>query len=130
MGGQPIFLKVSRRYHWSFAVLYFVLYLFMIFGLFNVIVAIYVDNVMTAAKFDDKIKVQSRLRDKRFFQKKMGQLTDLIWEVCPQLTVNGWENRATCTVMLEAAMQMEMKRQDFDALRGDFRFGRILDDLD
>merc|ERR1712216_1102730 len=81
--GRPLFLQVNENHGWVFGVGYCFVMLFMCFGLFNVIVAIFVDNVVSAAKFNDQVKMQHRLQDQRFFADKMAELTELIWLTCP-----------------------------------------------
>merc|ERR1712014_500342 len=61
--------------------MYIALVMFMTFGLFNVIVAIYVENVVVAAKTDAEQVRKNQLRNTDFFKKKMFDLLGFLWEV-------------------------------------------------
>jgi len=51
----------------------------MAFGLFNVIVAIYVENTVAAAKFNDLRLKQERLLDQQMFAEQVLNLVRIIW---------------------------------------------------
>merc|ERR1711908_64549 len=79
--GRPIFVLVAAEYGWEFGVMYCITVMFMTFGLFNVIVAIYVENTVTAAKFDDVNKQRKRLMDDQLLATKAAELVKLIWDL-------------------------------------------------
>jgi len=68
--GRPIFVLVSARYGWGYGALYGFTVIVMVFGLFNVIVAIYVENTVAAAKYNDMKKKELRLRNQEMFNEK------------------------------------------------------------
>jgi len=72
--GRPIFALVSKHYGWYHGFAYCAVLIFMSFGLFNVIVAIFVENVLAGAKTNDQIMKRQRLRDQSFFAGKMMNL--------------------------------------------------------
>merc|ERR1711920_415871 len=54
--GRPLFYYIIRFYGWTgwmYAFFYCALVFLMFFGIFNVVVAIYVENVVAAAKSND-----------------------------------------------------------------------------
>ena len=66
------------EYGWFFAFLYVITMFLMCFGIFNVIMAIYVENIVAAAKFDLARKRQLRLKDKEAHDAKLKELLQLI----------------------------------------------------
>eukprot|EP00927_Polykrikos_kofoidii_P048267 TRINITY_DN4248_c0_g1_i4.p1 TRINITY_DN4248_c0_g1~~TRINITY_DN4248_c0_g1_i4.p1 ORF type:complete len:645 (-),score=100.21 TRINITY_DN4248_c0_g1_i4:36-1895(-) len=77
-GGRPIFLLLSRSQGWGFAAIYIVTILLMNFGLFNVIVAIFVENTLAAAKHNEISIRRQRLQDDEIFEEKTRDLLDLV----------------------------------------------------
>merc|ERR1719469_87681 len=115
----------------------------MSFGLFNVIVAIFVDNILSAAKFNDQQKLKERLNNQRFFADKMAELTRLIWDTCPNLfqKLDGnhavkrtalWRGVMSTQVdeLIDTAMLMQITREDFEKLRATKDFTVLLSHLD
>lgn len=76
--GRPLFWHVFINHGWGFALLYLASTFFVTFGLFNVIVAIFVENVVAAARTNETLVKRQRSRDKLFFANKMTQLVELI----------------------------------------------------
>mmetsp|Transcript_51600 Transcript_51600/g.122787 ORF Transcript_51600/g.122787 Transcript_51600/m.122787 type:complete len:738 (+) Transcript_51600:39-2252(+) len=68
--GKPIFSRVVSNYGWGYGLVYCFTVTFMTFGLFNVIVAIYVENIVTAAKLTARRSKRKRLLDHAFFEEK------------------------------------------------------------
>merc|ERR1712113_634610 len=79
--GRPIFLEVTTIYGWWYGLIYCALVFFMTMGLFNVIGAIFVENVVTGAKTSNQLVKRQRLRDKVFFADKIHELLWLIIEI-------------------------------------------------
>lgn len=77
--GKPIFVMVTKTYGFGYGLIYCLVQFFMTFGLFNVIVAIYVENTVSAAKFNDISVKRQRLRDREFFEEKAEELLKMIW---------------------------------------------------
>jgi len=96
---------------------------------------IFVDNVISGAKFNDQVKLSRRLQDQRFFAEKMAELTELLIQTCPsiadgcRLSRDGMGKVGAITV-LEQASNMQVTQADFDELRKVARFSAILNDLD
>jgi len=79
--GKPIFLRIVENYGWQYGLTYCFTVTFMTFGLFNVIVAIYVENIVTAAKFNSRQSKRKRLLDKDYFNDKCLELLRIVYEV-------------------------------------------------
>merc|ERR550525_648317 len=76
--GRPIFWNISKHYGWGFAAIYCAVVIFMTFGLFNVIVAIFVENVVAASKFSEQVAKRERLRDQIFFANRIRELVGML----------------------------------------------------
>lgn len=65
--GRPIFVVVVQRHGWWYGVIYGFNLGLMTFAPFNVIVAIYVENTVAAAKFNDRCVKRAMLYDQQLF---------------------------------------------------------------
>merc|ERR1719330_1950493 len=65
--GKPIFVLLSMAHGPQYAMFFCITKVFFMFGLFNVIVAIYVENTVAAAKFNEVRQKRNRLRDQSVF---------------------------------------------------------------
>lgn len=135
--GKPIFLLVSRRYGWVFAAIYMVAAMLMIFGLFNIIIAIYVENTVAAAKCNGMVMKRRRLMDQRMFTDK---ITELVRFAChsyyressdpkTDMLFTKVKSRASNLSLLQD-MSMDITPALFDKLRRHQKFRDILCDLD
>mmetsp|Transcript_57792 Transcript_57792/g.137595 ORF Transcript_57792/g.137595 Transcript_57792/m.137595 type:complete len:818 (-) Transcript_57792:192-2645(-) len=79
--GKPIFSQVVANYGWYYGVIYCFTVMFMTFGLYNVIVAIYVENIVSAAKLTARKSKRRRLLDSEFFEEKCLQVLRYISEM-------------------------------------------------
>lgn len=125
--GRPIFVLASAEYGWAYAALYAATFLFMTFGLFNVIVAIYVENTLAAAKSNElKIK-EGRLRDFEVFKSKALELAMLIYSFK--------QGTSVATILTEqpewqTIVDMEITRSEFETICRDPGFCDLLSELD
>eukprot|EP00927_Polykrikos_kofoidii_P021100 TRINITY_DN20098_c0_g2_i1.p1 TRINITY_DN20098_c0_g2~~TRINITY_DN20098_c0_g2_i1.p1 ORF type:complete len:608 (-),score=78.06 TRINITY_DN20098_c0_g2_i1:164-1957(-) len=78
MSGRPIFLMLATNHGWQYAAVYVVTTLLMTFGLFNVIVAIYVENTVAAAKHNEMVMKFRRLENQEAFSVKTAELLELV----------------------------------------------------
>jgi len=124
--GKPIFVLVAQAHGGGFAVLYCFTNVFMTFGLFNVIVAIYVENTVAAAKFNDTRQKQNRLTDRKMFTAKTLELMEFIWKK--------HESNVTHTSIarmpLHEVAEIQITPAFFDDLRVCREFKEILRALD
>jgi len=132
--GYPIFLMVSRAYGWGYGLLYCVTTLFMAFGLFNVIVAIFVENVMGAAKTNDQLVKKQRLRDQTYLGDKMVELVMVVWDMYQmeqeEVDHNPTSENLTLTQLVRLAAPMEISPALFEKLVQTKKVREILSDLD
>jgi len=101
---------------------------FMTFGLFNVIVAMFVENVVESGKSREREARRVRMRDDGFFAKKILELLQVIWEC--QNTSQSAERQAKDVDIYKFANEMDLTPDVFDALMLNPRIRRILDELD
>merc|ERR1712039_484065 len=76
--GMPIFVLVVQAYGWWFGVFYCFLTVLFSVALFNVIVAIYVENTVEAAKKNELVAKRARLTDEKMFNVKARQLVSCL----------------------------------------------------
>eukprot|EP00927_Polykrikos_kofoidii_P021102 TRINITY_DN20098_c0_g3_i1.p1 TRINITY_DN20098_c0_g3~~TRINITY_DN20098_c0_g3_i1.p1 ORF type:complete len:642 (-),score=93.87 TRINITY_DN20098_c0_g3_i1:26-1951(-) len=76
--GRPIFLILLLNHGWQYAAIYIVTLLLMTFGLFNVIVAIYVENTVASAKYNEMVLKHRRLQNEEMFSVKSKELLELV----------------------------------------------------
>merc|ERR1711920_542764 len=77
--GKPIFLRLTLSRGWPYGMVYCVTHMLMNFGLFNVIVAIYVDNTVAAAKTNEYLKRKKRLMDTEYFTQKLKEVVEFVF---------------------------------------------------
>mmetsp|Transcript_23265 Transcript_23265/g.62093 ORF Transcript_23265/g.62093 Transcript_23265/m.62093 type:complete len:591 (-) Transcript_23265:86-1858(-) len=131
--GYPIFLMVSEAYGWGYGLVYCMTTLFMAFGLFNVIVAIFVENVMGAAKTNDQLVKKQRLRDQTYLGDKMVELLMVVWDTYQkdqQVEHVRASHNLSLSQLVSLAAPMEISPALFDKLRHTSKVKEILSDLD
>jgi len=136
--GRPVMVLLTDTQGWAFGALYCVMAVFMSFGLFNVIVAMFVENVVQAAKAKEVQNRKERLRDKVFFAKKMSELLKIVVEYAQndEAAAPSVENCdidqsvASVRDVFEQAADLEISKLIFEQVREDSRARRILDELD
>merc|ERR1719171_3077227 len=77
--GTPIFPNLVNQHGWGYGVAYCFTSVCMTFGLFNVIVAVYVENTMSAAKNNELLQRQRRLEDDDHFVERVVRLGRFLW---------------------------------------------------
>lgn len=130
MDGRPIFSLVVDEYGWGYGLVYCVVEVFMTFGLFNVIVAIFVENVLAGAKTNDQLTRRQRLRDQVFWGTKMLELSTLIYDT--KIGMDGKQRPSAITPqqLLVEALELQITPELFETLRQNDQFSKILTDLD
>jgi len=97
----------------------------MTFGLFNVIIAIYVESTVAAAKFNELRQKQHRLTDKQVFAERSLELCEVIWSRHPDNF-----NVPLHQVPIEELRQVRITPVFFLDLTEHKPFREILPDLD
>jgi len=145
--GKPIFVLVTKNFGWGYGLLYCCTMVFMTFGLFNVIVAIFVENVIAGAKSNDHVKKQTRLRDRMLFLDKTAELVEIIAEEHAAMSCNSCEFGGDGTKfgrerqknlrgihrresLLKGIRDLGLTQRLFESLRKQERFQTVLLDLD
>jgi hypothetical protein len=100
--GQPLPVLISDTFGWGFSFSYICLIVITSFGLFNVIIAIYVENIVVAAKKNESIQRQRRLRD-------VARLNQLLAEM-----VSEFLDALDSQIDPSQAASLEIKRSLFD----------------
>mmetsp|Transcript_94764 Transcript_94764/g.267538 ORF Transcript_94764/g.267538 Transcript_94764/m.267538 type:complete len:192 (+) Transcript_94764:2-577(+) len=104
--------------------------------MFNVIAAIYVENTIAAAKFNELLQKHSRLQDEEMFNSKIQQLLVLVHGIVTQQErkirtkkVSRYSRRDDALKIGEL-MQMQITPELFAVLCDNARFSDILAELD
>jgi len=136
--GRPIFAQKGVNVAYIF--IYVVLLLLMTFGLFNVIVAIFVENTVAAAKYNDLHMKRQRLLDHQNFCRKACELVEIIWRVLvdeqpPEFETIRDQAEAlgefpSAQEIVEQIGGFEISHEFFQMLGHDHLFGELLRDLD
>lgn len=121
--GRPVFVLITDNKNWAFGLVYCITTLVMSFGLFNVIVAIYVENIVAAAKYNDAHSKRQRLRDTSMFAEKATNLVEFIWKKYLEKTENP-------TLMASDVNNLQITPEFFADLRCYGEFQDLLRDLD
>jgi len=95
----------------------------MSFGLFNVIIAIYVENTVAAAKSNELVQRQRRLEDQTRFAEKIVDLVHYFWTQRP-------ERDPQTTFSLDEAMELEVSEDCFRSCLPTTEMRELLSDLD
>eukprot|EP00927_Polykrikos_kofoidii_P068380 TRINITY_DN6375_c1_g1_i1.p1 TRINITY_DN6375_c1_g1~~TRINITY_DN6375_c1_g1_i1.p1 ORF type:complete len:659 (-),score=97.30 TRINITY_DN6375_c1_g1_i1:39-2015(-) len=119
--GRPVFALLSAYHGFGYAILYIVTVLFMNFGLFNVIVAIYVENTVQAAKANEVALKRARLQDEVVFSSRAKELLDMVIN-----GVGGADNKYEPHELLSINISADF----FEKLCMNPRFREILRELD
>jgi hypothetical protein len=125
--GRPIFVLASAKYGWAYGMIYLLTLLFMIFGLFNVIIAIYVENTVAAAKCNEMKIKEIRLHDERMFKEKALEMALIIHSFKEGVAVGEMESES---LDLDNLYSIEITHDEFLEICNDRAFCDVLSELD
>lgn len=131
--GRPVFLLITRAYGWHNAVIYCMTMLLMTFGLFNVIIALYVENTVAAAKHNDVLQRRTRLQDQQRLALKTNELVQAFWSHYNKRKRTGKDDAITpwrASFMITEAENIEITFDLFEEIVKDRKVQEILSDLD
>jgi hypothetical protein len=121
-GGRPIFAMLAASHGWVYAVAYVMSLLFMNFGLFNVIIAIYVENTVAASKYNEMALKQNRLQNEEFFSNKAKELLALV--------ASSRKSHRCAGTIDNQTISCQISREYFTKLCEEARFREVLCELD
>jgi hypothetical protein len=136
--GEPIF--GSGRVQPWYCMLYVVSLTLMTFGLFNVIVAIFVEHTVAAAKYNDVHVKKQRLLDQKVFSRKACEMVECIWHVIStqrpkefnilEEVIEELGDFPRAADIVERAGAIALSHDLFDILKEDSHFQELLRELD
>eukprot|EP00928_Gymnodinium_smaydae_P100568 TRINITY_DN9899_c0_g1_i1.p1 TRINITY_DN9899_c0_g1~~TRINITY_DN9899_c0_g1_i1.p1 ORF type:complete len:515 (-),score=73.71 TRINITY_DN9899_c0_g1_i1:106-1650(-) len=127
--GRPLAVLITQSHGWAYGLGYSLLMFLSVFGLFNVIAAIFVENVMDGAKSNEALTLNRRLRDARRTSECMAALLKAILDCYSRIT--GTEPLDTCEdVNLESVARIEIGADTFARIVEDPTIVAILEKLD
>jgi hypothetical protein len=126
---------VAEQYGWSYGFVYSVIVVLMSFGLFNVIVAIYVENTVAAAKYNDQKIKEQRLRDEEAFKQKSLELAMLAFSLKNGTDTSMGHSPTGTTIPdhnldLDAIYAMKITQEEFSEICQNPGFSELMIDLD
>jgi hypothetical protein len=126
--GQPLPVLFADEYGWIFAISYIFLIVITSFGLFNVIIAIYVENIIVAARSKEAAVRQERYGD---VERMNLLLAEVIHEFVTHFTIETWNKAERRTVNnADWLASLEITKEIFDEVMNKETIHRIFDDLD
>eukprot|EP00928_Gymnodinium_smaydae_P036593 TRINITY_DN25551_c0_g1_i2.p1 TRINITY_DN25551_c0_g1~~TRINITY_DN25551_c0_g1_i2.p1 ORF type:complete len:298 (+),score=49.89 TRINITY_DN25551_c0_g1_i2:152-1045(+) len=145
--GRPIFVLIVDAYGWGFAVIYFAVLLLFNFGLYNVIVAIFVENSVAASKYNQSSKKRLRLMNNKMLAEKACEMVHLIVHIYAQNnpeddkvvqfsrtskrnSIASVHDGKQLDELLDIAADLEISKSFWNQLFRDLRFQELLTDLD
>jgi len=78
--GTPAILTLSKQYGWVYGMVYILTTMIVTFGIFNLIMATFVDNALSAARRNEMIRMKTRLMDTDRQVKKTSRLVYKLWK--------------------------------------------------
>jgi len=127
--GRPVFVLLSAAHGYGYALVYSIFLMFMMFGLFNVIAASYVENMIAAAKYNELVQKHNRLQDAEMFNSKIQQLLALVHSVTSKKKRDGDVSQVE-PYNMDELMHQHITPDLFGELCNSARFTTILEELD
>eukprot|EP00928_Gymnodinium_smaydae_P089779 TRINITY_DN73691_c0_g1_i1.p1 TRINITY_DN73691_c0_g1~~TRINITY_DN73691_c0_g1_i1.p1 ORF type:complete len:655 (+),score=95.85 TRINITY_DN73691_c0_g1_i1:64-1965(+) len=128
--GRPLILHIldSTDHAWAYALGYTTLRVLSFFGLFNIITAIYVENLVDAAKSNESLVRRRRLNDEKLTVVSLSRLTHACWKA--YCHANGMSEESAECPDLDKAAEIEISEPLFQRIMEDRQVNAILDGLD
>jgi len=126
--GTPAILALTKEYGWVYGVIYILTTMLVTFGIFNLIMATFVDNALSAAKRNEMIRLKSRLNDKDRLVIKTSKLVHMLWKN-QQEEVLSDDDQISCFDH-NAAVNCVITKDVFDRTVEDAEAKQLLEDLD
>merc|ERR1719195_1055870 len=122
--GTPAIPTLTSNYGWFYGVVYVVSTMLVTFGIFNLIMATFVDNALTAAKKNEQLRLRSRLMD-----------TDRQVTLTSQLIYKMWRNVRPddgkhLAFSYSSAAQCSISKEVFEDTLNDPEAQQLLAELD
>lgn len=124
--GRPIFVLVTSQYGWGYGVIYSIALVLMQFGLFNVIIAMFVEQTVEAAKSNDLLQRRKRLADYQMFQEKSMEMAELAYSLKKKIPLESVASQLN----LEEIGELQLAREEFHTLCAHPEFKSLLSTLD
>jgi len=124
--GRPIFVLVTDRYGWFYGFIYSMTLVFMKFGLYNVIIAIFVEQTVEAAKHNEIYQKRARLTDEIMFHEKSLEMAELAYSLKKDVNLE----EVAYNLTIEEINNLELTKEEFEALCRHKDFKDLLSSLD
>eukprot|EP00928_Gymnodinium_smaydae_P029546 TRINITY_DN22216_c0_g1_i1.p1 TRINITY_DN22216_c0_g1~~TRINITY_DN22216_c0_g1_i1.p1 ORF type:complete len:676 (-),score=131.29 TRINITY_DN22216_c0_g1_i1:134-2050(-) len=121
--GTPVIMHLVSEYGWVYGVGYILGTMLVTFGIFNLIMATFVDNALAAARHNELLRMQTRLSD-------MDRQARIVSEFIERLWICLHPNMDLKEFSVAEAMSMTLAAEDFDRIIEDPDIQSILEELD
>eukprot|EP00929_Paragymnodinium_shiwhaense_P108906 TRINITY_DN75250_c0_g1_i1.p1 TRINITY_DN75250_c0_g1~~TRINITY_DN75250_c0_g1_i1.p1 ORF type:complete len:655 (-),score=123.99 TRINITY_DN75250_c0_g1_i1:36-2000(-) len=122
--GTPAILYLSSEFGWMYGAGYIVMTMFITFGIFNLVMATFVDNSLAAARRNEIIRMRSRLQDQHRQGRIIAAFIEKVWEhVRPEDSARGHMD-------VEEALHVAVNVHEFNRIAQDPEVQDLLEDLD
>merc|ERR1712032_1164071 len=131
--GTPIFVEVSREFGWIYGAFYVAVVALTSIGLFNVIIAIFVENTLVAAKANANLQQQRRLSDEKRTIALLADLTLIFLQVLRKDEVASDDSGCTSRnipISVETTSTTSISAEQFHRVFAKPEVQALLDQLD
>jgi len=129
-GGKSLVVAFSQGYGMRFQVLFVSWMVLVIFGLFNIITAIFVDSTISGLKHNDVKKKYARQYERSFVKAKLKELVSRLHVLHNARQGLRSANSRLSRVGNVSAAEMELDEEEFVEVMGDDVVASLLEELD
>uniref|UniRef100_A0A7S1WEF6 Ion transport domain-containing protein n=1 Tax=Alexandrium catenella TaxID=2925 RepID=A0A7S1WEF6_ALECA len=125
--GIPVMAMLTDEFGWVYAAVYVLVIMLVTFGIFNLIMATFVDNALSTARRNENVRMRTRLNDKERQTALTSQLVHMLLE-----RHNGMlpEAERRSVDDLEKVVFTKISKEVFDATMSGQEAQQLLEDLD
>lgn len=126
--GQPLAILVTRSYGWFYGLAYIFTIALFTFGIFNVFTAIYVENIVDAAKRNEALHKARRMADSDHLTQLIQEMMLIIWQI--RFGSTSLADGMSATDALQETTKLEIDASFFQELCDNQQFQEILNHLE
>jgi len=125
--GTPAILALTTGFGWIYGVVYILTMMLVTFGIFNLIMATFVDNAISAARRNEVTRMKSRLLDTDRQTQKTSQLVHKLWK---RQQENLPEDERSSRFEGISVVNCLIEKDVFEETLNDMEVQHLLEDLD
>jgi len=125
--GTPAILTFTRQFGWVYGVVYVLTVMIVTFGIFNLIMATFVDNALSAARKNEQIRLRNRLND---YQRQVTTTGALVYKLWKNQQYSLSEMERSESFDYNSAVNTLIMKNVFEDTMMDPEAQKLLEDLD